>query len=156
MKKFTSPDGVFEIEIPIEWDYRNEIFGFENKPPFSFEPFRNSVGCFQISHYKKEKGKYNGFNNKHEYFDRNLKFEKNYFENNEYVVITWATTVKDFFFMAKYVYQKTQISSNKLETEITKVENSLKSLICIAPKSRVLATHFYRYEKFLAALGCYF
>ncbi|MBP1165263.1 hypothetical protein J2787_000804 [Chryseobacterium rhizosphaerae] len=157
MKKFTSPDGVFEIDIPIEWDYRNEIMGLENSPPFSFEPFRNSIGCFQLSHYKKEKNKYQRFKNKHEYFENNLKFEKRQIDENDgFIIIIWATTVKDFFFMAKYVYQKIKVINNKLEKEIEKVENSLKSLICIEPNSRTLATHLYRYEKFVASLGATF
>lgn len=157
MKKFTSPDGVFEIDIPVEWDYRNEIVGLENSPPFSFEPFRNSIGCFQVSHYKKEKNKYQGFRNKHEYFENNLKFIKQMIDENDgFIILVWATTVKDYFFMAKYVYQKTNVINDKLEKEIEKVENSIKSLICIEPNSRILATHLYRYEKFVASLGATF
>lgn len=49
MKFFTHPDGIFEIRIPLDWHYKNDIVGYENKSPFSFELFQNTQGCFQIS-----------------------------------------------------------------------------------------------------------
>lgn len=157
MKIFTSPDGVFEITVPIQWDYKNEIVGFENIPPFSFEPFKDSLGCFQISHYKKEKNQYKGFINEHNYFQNNLKFEKKIIDENDgFIIILWATTVKEYFFMAKYVYRPSRVKGVELKKEIEKAENSLKSLICIDPKSRLLAIQIYRYEKFAASLGATF
>lgn len=157
MKIFTAPDGVFEIQIPIDWDYRNEIFGFKNESPFSFEPFKNSLGCFQLSYYKKEKDKYQGFKNNHNYFQNNLKFEKGILEDNDnFKIITWATTVQDYFFMAKYIYQPKKVNQKDINKEIDKVENVLSSLMCIEPKSRLQAKHFFRFEKFNAALAATF
>lgn len=57
MKFFTHPDGIFEIRIPLDWHYKNDIVGYENKSPFSFELFQNTQGCFQISCYHKSEKK---------------------------------------------------------------------------------------------------
>ncbi len=64
MKYFTDPDGIFEIKIPLEWHYKNEVAGYENKSPFSFELFKNSQGCFQISCYHKTEKQINPNRNK--------------------------------------------------------------------------------------------
>jgi hypothetical protein len=53
MKYFTHPKGIFEIKIPLDWYYKNQVAGFEDESPFSFEPFEDSPGCFQISCYNK-------------------------------------------------------------------------------------------------------
>jgi len=52
MKHWTEPNGVFLIQIPIEWQYTNTaVVGGVEEPPFSFEPYDGPVGCFQVSCY---------------------------------------------------------------------------------------------------------
>jgi hypothetical protein len=46
MKYFTHPEGIFEIKIPLDLHYKNEVAGYENVSPFSFELFQNTQGCF--------------------------------------------------------------------------------------------------------------
>lgn len=156
MKTFTSPDGIFEIQIPIDWDYQNELHGIENESPFSFKPFKNPMGCFQISHYIKQQLDSQRFSNQ-DYFERNLKFEKTKIDENDgFILILWGTWVKENFFMAKYIYRPSLVDEQVVLKEIYKAEECLKSLICIEPQSRIQAIHFYRYEKFLSALAATF
>lgn len=156
MKTFTSPDGIFEIRIPIDWDYQNELHGHKNESPFSFQPFKNPMGCFQISHYIKQEPDNQIFSNQ-DYFERNLKFEKTKIdENDDFILILWGTWVKENFFMAKYIYSPLSVDEQLVLKEIDKAEECLKSLICIEPQSRIQAIHFYRYEKFVSALAATF
>ncbi len=156
MKTFTSPDGIFEIEIPLEWDYKNEIAGIENESPYSFESFKNSIGAFQISCYlKTDKNIKTIFNQS--YMQRNLEFKKRIISDNEcFKTFIWYTTVEDYFFMAKFICQPSKESDNKIKIELTKVENCLKTLICLKPDLRKIAVGIYRYEKFIAGLGATF
>lgn len=156
MKTFTSPDGIFEINIPIDWDYQNELHGHENKSPFSFQSFKNPIGCFQISHYIKKQPTKQIFLSQN-YFEQNLKFEKTKIDENDgYILILWGTWVKENFFMAKFIYRPLLVDEQLVLKEIDKAEQCLKSLICIEPQSRIQAIHFYRYEKFLSALAATF
>lgn len=156
MKTFTSPDGIFEIHIPIDWDYQNELHGYENESPFCFQPFKNPKGSFQISHYIKKQPKNEIFSNQ-EYLQRNLTFEKTKTDEEDgYIVVIWGTWVKDNFFMAKYIYRPLLVDEKAIFKEIKKVEECLRSFICIKPELRIQATHFYRYEKFLSALAATF
>ena len=50
MKDWTEPNGIFILNTPINWQYRNTaVEGYKNESPYSFEPYENSLGCFQIS-----------------------------------------------------------------------------------------------------------
>jgi len=156
MKTFTSPDGIFEVHIPIDWDYQNELHGHENESPFSFQPFKNPIGCFQISHYIKQQPNNEIFSNQ-EYLQRNLTFEKTIIDEEDgFILVLWGTWVKDNFFMAKYIYRPLLVDEQGVLKEIEKAEECLRSLICIKPELRIQATHFYRYEKFLSALAATF
>ena len=58
MKHWTEPNGIFIINIPAEWQYKNVVVqNGEEKSPYSFEPYENQFGCFQLSCYPlSEKG----------------------------------------------------------------------------------------------------
>lgn len=129
MKTFTSPDGIFEIHIPIDWDYQNQLHGHENESSFSFQPFKNPMGCFQISHYIKPQTDNQIFINQ-DYFERNLKFEKTKIDENEGIIlILWETWVKENFFRAKYIHHPLWVDKQQVLKEIVKAQECLKSLI---------------------------
>ncbi len=51
-KHWTEPNGIFIINIPANWQYKNAVFeNIEEKSPYSFEQYENSAGCFQLSCY---------------------------------------------------------------------------------------------------------
>lgn len=156
MKYFTHPEGIFEIKIPLDWHYKNEIVGYENKSPFSFELFQNTQGCFQISCYHKSEKEINPNLPKGLFNNDKLEFIKNELPDDEFKILLWATVVEDYFFMAKYVCQPTKRNVNIIKKQIQKVEDSLSTLICLSLDRREFAINYDRFEKFNAALGASF
>jgi hypothetical protein len=156
MKYFTHPDGIFEIKIPLDWHYKNEVAGYENKSPFSFELFQNTQGCFQISCYHKSEQKINSNIPKGTYNKGKLEFIQTELPDPEFKMLLWATVVEDYFFMAKYICQPTKLNSKIIKKQIEKVENSLSTLICLSPDRRQFAINCDRFEKFNASLAASF
>ncbi len=156
MKTFTHPDGIFEMKIPLDWVYKNEIAGYENKSPFSFELLENSCGAFQISVYHKSEQKINPTLPKHDYNTDKLKFVMNQLPDPEFQMLLWATVAGDYFFMAKYISQPNEENKTQIEKELTKVTESLSTLMCLSEDRRPYAIGFDRYEKFCASLAASF
>lgn len=156
MKYFTHPNGIFEIKIPLDWYYKNEVAGYENKSPFSFELFENTQGCFQISCYHKSEKKINTTLPKSEYNTDKLEFIQTELPDQEFKILLWATVVEDYFFMAKYVCQPTKLNLKVINKQIEKVKNSLSTLMCLSIDRREFAISYDRFEKFNASLAASF
>ena len=114
MKYFTHPKGIFEIKIPLDWHYKNEVAGYENESPFSFELFEEAKGCFQISCYHQSEKPLNPSLPKHDYNTANLKFIPAELPDSEFKVLLWATIAGEYFFMAKYIYQPNKFAIDNL------------------------------------------
>jgi len=156
MKYFTHPKGIFEIKIPLDWHYKNEVAGYENKSLFSFDVFENAKGCFQISCYHKSEKPVSPNLPKHDYNTANLKFIPAELPSSECKILLWATTAGEYLFIAKYIYQPGEVDIKVVEEQVTKVENSLSTLMCLSPDRRELAIGFDRFEKFNASLAASF
>lgn len=156
MKYFTHPDGIFEIKIPLDWHYKNEVAGYENKSPFSFELFKNSQGCFQISCYHQTEKQINPNLPTNEFNVNKLKFIRTELPDSEYKILLWGTVVEDYTFMAKFVYQPTNRNANIIKKQIKKVEESLSTLMCLSIERREFAVNYDRFEKFNASLAASF
>ncbi|SFJ76918.1 hypothetical protein [Myroides guanonis] len=156
MKYFTHPEGIFEIKIPLDWHYKNEVAGYENKSPFSFELFQNTQGCFQISCYNKNERKINPNLPKGLFNNDKLHFIRTELPDDEFKIFLWATVVEDYFFMAKYVCQPTKRNLNIIKKQIKKVEDSLSTLMCLSLDRREFAMNYDRFEKFNASLAASF
>ncbi|MDI9312624.1 MAG: hypothetical protein QM535_20610 [Limnohabitans sp.] len=156
MKYFTHPEGIFEIKIPLDWHYKNEVAGYENKSPFSFELFQNTQGCFQISCYHKSEKEINPNLPKGLFNNDKLEFIRTELPDDEFKILLWATVVEDYFFMAKYVCQPTKRNLNIVKKQIEKVETSLSTLTCLSLNRREFAINYDRFEKFNASLAASF
>lgn len=156
MKYFTHPNGIFEIKIPLDWYYKNEVAGYENKSPFSFELFEDTQGCFQISCYHKGEKKINPTLPKSKYNNDKLEFVQTELPDPEFKVLLWATVVEDYFFMAKYVCQPTKLNLKIIDKQIDKVKSCLSTLMCLSKDRREFAISFDRFEKFNASLAASF
>ena len=56
-KHWTEPNGILILRIPVNWQYRNRVLSkVEEKSPYSFEAYENSIGCFQINCYNLKDG----------------------------------------------------------------------------------------------------
>tara|TARA_R110001583_G_scaffold194839_1_gene367272 strand:- start:740 stop:1726 length:987 start_codon:yes stop_codon:yes gene_type:complete len=156
MKYFTHPNGIFEIKIPLDWHYKNEVAGYENKSPFSFELFENTQGCFQISCYHKSEQKINPTLPNSDYNTDKLEFIQTELPDSEFKILLWATVVEDYFFMAKYVCQPTKLNLKIIRKQIEKVKNSLSTLMCLSLDRREFAVSYDRFDKFNASLAASF
>ncbi|MCH8496809.1 MAG: hypothetical protein LAT57_14410 [Balneolales bacterium] len=153
MKSFTHPDGLFEINIPLDWHYKNEVLGYENKSPFSFELFENTQGCFQLSCYHKSEREISPNLPIGPYDTDRLNFVQRELQDPEFKVLLWATVVQDYFIMAKYICQPTFLNASTIRKQIKKVEKSLSTLKCLSPDLRVIASNYDRFEKFCISLA---
>lgn len=156
MKYFTHPQGIFEIKIPLDWLYKNEVAGLKNRPPFSFEQFENTMGCFQISCYHVSEWKANPLLPLQGYNTTNLKFHKAEFTNDEFKFFIGETISGDYYFLAKYFYEANNVNLIGINSEIAKAENCLSTLVCLSSDQREYAVGFDRYEKFCASLAASF
>jgi hypothetical protein len=156
MKYFTHPEGIFEIKIPLDWHYKNEVAGYENRSPFSFELFQNTQGCFQISCYHESEQKINPNLPKSNYNNNKLEFILTELPDSEFKILLWATVVEDYVFMAKYVCQPTKLNLKIIKKQIEKVEESLTTLMCLSFDRRQFAVSCDRFEKFNASLAASF
>lgn len=156
MKYFTHPEGIFEIKIPLDWYYKNEVAGYANQSPFSFEVFEDSKGCFQISCYHETEKALNPTIPKHDYNTSNLNFIPCEIPDPEFKVLLWATIAGDYFFMAKYIYDREEVDLMVIEEQIAKVEFSLSTLMCLSSDRREFAIGYDRFEKFNASLAASF
>lgn len=156
MKYFTHPEGVFEIKIPLDWSYMNEIAGYENKSPFSFELFEETQGAFQISCYHASEKEVNPTLPKQKFDVDNLNFIQTILPDPEFVIFIWGAVVEDYTFMAKYVCQPNESNEKIIKQEISKVKESLSTLICLSPERQSYAIGFDRFEKFNASLAASF
>ncbi|MCH7964724.1 MAG: hypothetical protein IH852_12390 [Bacteroidetes bacterium] len=152
LKDWTEPNGIFIMNIPIDWQYKNVIVpDFKDASPFSFEKYENSIGCFQISCYPlSERGVNNNFpvqknNSKVSWFPNRM-------DGKGFNVHVYYAQVDDQFCMAKYIYSTKDQDNVNVKDELEKVEVVLDTLRVIPLKDRKLASNLKKYDNFLGSL----
>ncbi|HUN16651.1 MAG TPA: hypothetical protein PK622_07565 [Saprospiraceae bacterium] len=153
MKHWTEPNGNFIVNIPIEWQYKNVVIenGIE-KSPYSFEPYENSMSCFQLSCYPlSEKGINPNFpvqksNSKIEWFASRM-------NDKEFDVFLFYAQVDDLFCMAKYIYSTENRNDVNIKDQLNKVNLALDSFRVIPQSERELAANLNKHDNFLASLA---
>lgn len=156
MKHFTEPTGLFVIEIPTEWQYKNAAVGYEEVSPFGFELYEKPVGAFQISCYPNPHPRSPDDPRIRRYDERNLPFLETDMHDDEFNMHLWHCAVENMLLMAKYIYEPHLHTAEVIATELGKVKLALASLTLVSPGKRELALDLDRYEKFMAALGASF
>ncbi len=153
MKHWTEPNGNFIVNIPIEWQYKNSaIENVEEKSPYSFEPYENTLGCFQLSCYPlSEKGVNPNFpiqkNNS------KVKWLASRMDDKEFDILLFHAQVDDLFCMAKYIYSAKLRNDKRIHSEIEKVKLALDSFRVIPKTDRELAKNLDKHDNFLASLA---
>ena len=150
MKHWTEPNGNFIINVPINWQYKyQELENEVEKSPFSFEPYENPTGCFQISCYSLlEKG----INETQPIQKNNSKIEwlEILNEEPEFSINLFYAQVDDLFCMAKYIY-----STSEKEKEIENlqtVKTILDTVRVIPFGQRIIAKNLAKYDNFQSSL----
>lgn len=153
MKHWTEPSGVFIVNIPIEWQYKNVVVQDEiEKSPYSFEPYEDSIGCFQLSCYPiSEKG-----------INPNFPIQKNNsqvewlvsrMDDGEFDMFLYHAQVDDQLCMAKYIYSAEDRPNKRIDEQLQIVDSILKTLRVIPNSDRLLAANLNKFDNFQGSLA---
>lgn len=153
MKHWTEPNGIFLIQVPTAWQYLNPVVeSEEEKAPYSFQPYENARGCFQISCYPLEElapklaDEYpNGV--------PNLTWRPSRMDDSEFCVHMFFGALADQALIGKYIYDANLDKDEGIIEELRLVDNILKSLVIVPPGDRKLASDMEKFDRFQAALA---
>lgn len=153
MKHWTEPNGIFLIQIPTAWQYLNPVVeGEEEKSPYSFQPYENAKGCFQISCYPLEElapklaDEYpNGV--------PNLTWRPSRMDDSEFCVHMFFGALADQALIVKYIYDANLDKDEQIIEDLRLVDNILKSLVIVPPGDRKLASDMEKFDRFQGALA---
>jgi hypothetical protein len=153
VKHWTEPNGIFIINIPIEWQYKNIVVqNGKEESPYSFEAYEEPIGCFQLSCYPLSEKRINP----------NLPLQKNnspvewtesQLNDKEFNINLFGAQIDDQLCIAKYIYSKKDELSPKILIELNKVQTSLKTFRVIPLSDRRLAASLNKYDNFLGSLA---
>lgn len=152
LKDWTEPNGVFIMNIPVDWQYKNVLFSdIKNESPYSFEKYDRSIGCFQISCYPlSERGA-----NKNQPIQKNnarVTWLPHRMDGDGFNVHVYYAQVDDQFCMAKYIYSSKDQDNVTVKNELKKVDVILDTFRVIPLKDRTLASNLKKYDNFLGSL----
>lgn len=153
MKHWTEPNGIFLIQIPTGWQYLNPVVeGEEEKCPYSFQPYEDANGCFQISCYPLEElapklaDKYpNGV--------PSLTWRPSRMDDSEFCTRMFFGALADQALIGKYIYDANLDNDERTNEELRLVDNILKSLVIVPPSDRKLASDMEKFDRFQGALA---
>lgn len=153
MKHWTEPQGRFIVNIPIEWQYRNVVVDEgEEKSPYSFEPYEDSIGCFQLSCYPLEEGRINP-NFPIQKNNSKIKWFESRMGDKDIEASLFHAQVDDLLCMAKYIYSSDKINDKEIKEQLEKVRLSLDTFRVIPKYDRELAMNLDKHDNFLASLA---
>jgi len=153
MKDWTEPNGNFIVNIPIEWQYKNIVYdNIEEKLPYSFEPYEETLGCFQLSCYPLSE---NGINPNFPIQKNNskVKWLASIMYDKEFDILLFHAQVDDLLCIAKYIYSSELRNDKRIQEQIDKVKLSLDSFTVIPQIDRELAKNLDKHDNFLASLA---
>lgn len=156
MKHFTEPEGKFVIEIPTDWRYANVAADYEEKSPFSFQPYENPKWCFQISCYPNSEKPQNKSLPIQKFDTPNLDFIELRNDSDGFNMHIWGASVEDHTFMAKYIYDTDKAKDKEIIFELKRAKKALSTIQLLSPDNRKTAFDLDKYEKFMASLAASF
>src|SRR4051812_36541296 len=118
MKHWTEPNGILLIQIPVNWQYLNSAMENDSeKPPYSFQPYGDSLGCFQLSCYplaeeapKIAKANPNGV--------KKLNWKASRMDDTEFCMHIFFGAYHDQMLIGKYIYDISLKNAKKIEEEL--------------------------------------
>jgi len=156
MKWFTEPSGKFIVKIPTEWRYANVAADYEEKSPFSFQPYENPNWSFQISCYSEDEKPLNKTASIQKFNSPKLDFKELRMDGDGFNIHIWGATVEDHTLMAKYIYDTSKENDATVLFELSRVKETLSTIQFLSPDQRKLAFDLDKYDKFMASLAASF
>jgi hypothetical protein len=153
MKHWTEPNGIFLLRIPIEWQYRNlAISHGREESPYSFEPYDEAIGCFQISCYPLAEL---APNLKQGASKTKLKdnWKHSRMDTQDFDVHIFFGAKDDQALIGKYIYSRTLRNDARVAKQLKIVREVLSSILVVSPDDRKLAANLNKYDRFLASMA---
>lgn len=153
MKDWTEPNGILIMHIPVDWQYLNTtVKGEKEISPYSFQPYNNSIGCFQLSCYplaelasKIAKKNPNGV--------KDLSWRESVIYDSDFCAHIYHGALGDQALIAKYIYELKFINNPKIKEQLELVKSVLNTIIIIPEHDRSLAANLNKYDRFFDALA---
>lgn len=156
MKIFTELNGKFIIKIPTEWRYANVAANYEEKSPFSFQPYENPKWAFQISCYSDFEKPQSKTAPIQKFDTLNLDFVELRNDGGGFNMHIWGASVEDHTIIAKYIYDSEKEDDKEIRFELNRVKKALSTFQVLCPENRKIAYELDKYEKFMASLAASF
>lgn len=153
MKHWTEPNGILLIQVPIDWQYLNSgLSDYEEKSPYSFQPYEDSIGCFQLSCYPLSelapniaKANPNGV--------RKLSWKESREDDSNFCTHLFFGAHHDQALIGKYIYDAC-LEGDKRITEQLAIVNQILNSVAIVPESdRKLAADLDKFDRFTGSLA---
>jgi len=151
-KHWTEPNGILITNIPMNWQYRNPVVDSRTeKPPYSFEPYENAIGCFQLSCYQLEKSSQNR-NKQTDNQTSESKWMSSREDSDEFDMYLYFGAMDDQALICKYIYRRELRGDTRILEQLKLVDKVLKRIKVIPIRDRPLAANLDKYDRFLASL----
>lgn len=148
-KHWTEPNGILIIQMPMDWQYKNTITeNFIEESPYSFEPYEDPIGCFQLSCYPLSE--LNPKNNLQK--EPPINWEVIRMDSDAFDTYLYWGECFDQALIGKYIYRKEYRDDTRIISQLKQVQLALDSIRVIPPKDRELAASLDKYDRFLASL----
>lgn len=152
LKHWTEPRGILAIQVPVDWQYRNPVIGSRTEePPYSFEPYENPLGCFQLScypYFDLVPNASEGFKPK-----RGVpSWTRSRIESDRFDVCLYYGAKGDQALIGKYIYDRELRGDSRVSEQLKIVDSVLASIIVIPINDRALAANLDKYDRFLGSL----
>lgn len=156
MKHWTEPNGILLINIPTEWQYLNPaIDGKIEQPPYSFQPYENAVGCFQLSCYPLvEEAPKIAHANPHGV--KELVWQESRMDDSEFCTHLFFGAFFDQALIGKYIYKSELEHTKEIQEQLILVKKSLNRIAIVPLNDRKLASDLNKFDLFTASLAASF
>jgi hypothetical protein len=153
MKHWTEPNGILLIKIPIDWQYLNSgLSDYEEKSPYGFQPYEDSIGCFQLSCYplselspSTAKANPDGV--------RKLNWNESRADNSEFCTHLFYGAYYDQALIGKYIYDVGLEGDSRIAEQLAIVKKVLNSIVIVPESDRKHAADLDKFDRFLGSLA---
>ncbi|HCJ51412.1 MAG TPA: hypothetical protein DHV67_06115 [Gallionella sp.] len=151
-KHWTEPNGMLITNIPINWMYLNPVVEPRTEePPYSFEPYEDAIGCFQLSCYPLKELSPNR-NDQAGSLVRESKWIHRRMDSDEFDVHIYYGAMEDQALIGKYIYSRELRGDTQILEQLELVDRVLNRIKVIPVNDRSLAANLDKYDRFLASL----
>jgi hypothetical protein len=153
MKHWTEPNGILLIQIPIDWQYLNPAFkGEEEISPYSFQPYDDSVGCFQLSCYPLEElaPKVASSNPKG---IQKLDWRESNLDDSEFCTHLYYGALGDQALIGKFIHDVKLKNDVRIKEQLKIVKAILNTVTIVPQADRKLAADLDKADRFHDSLA---